>query len=67
MILILIISTIVLIILYIYKLIRKIQIRNIYEKYINDNNKTFPLFNENNINNDSFESKISFLIENKNK
>ena len=61
-ILLLIIFITVLIIIYIYKLIRKIQIKNIYEKYINDNKK-YPLYNEKNIINESFESKISFLIE----
>ena len=65
-ILILIIIIIFLIILYLFKLIRKIQIKAIYDKYIKDNdknnNKNLSLFNE--MKNESFQSKISFLIEN---
>ena len=60
---ILIIFLIILIILYLFKLIRMMQIKALYDKYINKDNKKISLFNEEKYNNDSFESKISFLIE----
>ena len=55
----LIIILILLIILYVYKLIRKIQIKAIYDKYINESENKLSLFNDDK----SYESKISFLIE----
>ena len=58
----LIIILVILIILFSYKLIRKIQIKSVYNKFIKENNSKIALFNED-INDKSFESKISFLIE----
>ena len=55
----LIIILILLIILYVYKLIRKIQIKAIYDKYIKESENKLSLFNDDK----SYESKISFLIE----
>ena len=62
---ILILIIISLIILNVFKCIRKIQIKNAYDKYIkgnNDANKKKALFSEDKLL--PFESKISFLIEN---
>ena len=60
---ILILIVILIIILSVFKLTRKIQIKQAYDKYIkgNDDRSKIALFGENKF---PFESKISFLIEN---
>ena len=59
LILILIIIIILFIILYSYKLIRKIQIKSLYDKFMKENDKNLTLYDKEKINT----SKISFLIE----
>ena len=58
-ILILIIIIIIFIIFYSYKLIRRIQIKSLYDKFMKENDKNLTLYDKEKINT----SKISFLIE----
>ena len=59
LILLLIIIIILFIIFYSYKLIRKIQIKSLYDKFMKENDKNLTLYDKEQINT----SKISFLIE----